>query len=108
MAARVRTKKERRPTITCSPDAEIIYGEWVSPAVFQQDALDGSPLLSTVDSTFWSESEIERLGSKTTPASMNQADHTAKSDSLADNITSMLSILPLILGCPLPTECFHW
>ena len=50
---------KRRPTIDCSNNAEIVYGDWV-PCLFPIDSED-SPSTSTVDHTFWSEIEIQAL-----------------------------------------------
>jgi hypothetical protein len=108
MASRYRGTKERRPTISCSPDAEIVYGEWVCPAVYQEDESDESPVLSTMDRTFWSESEITRLSSQPKSIPKQETKQSSDSDSQSEKISSMLTFLPSILGCPLPTECFSW
>ncbi len=109
MAGQVRTPtKVRRPTIACSPDAEIVYGEWVCPALYRDDESEESPVLSTIDSTFWSESEIKRLSSHPKPSARHEIKTTFEPDVPTENISSMLTILPSFLGCPLPTACFNW
>jgi hypothetical protein len=100
-----------RPEIHCpvSEGARGVY--WGRGLDFSQDAQEESPVLSTVDQSFWSESEIESRRTKPLAADiqagncqMIQGDHSKTEVT----VPAIVSVLPSMLGCPLPYSCFEW
>jgi hypothetical protein len=87
----------------------VIYSEWERmPGTKNCLSLDTevSPVLATVDDTFWSEHDINIL--RTTDNRLSVQCVTKDLNDPTGNEKMVVSVIPSILGCPLPPSCFRW
>ena len=96
-----------------SGTSRAIYIDWMQniqeiPGKIRDQTLDDeeSPVLATVDHTFWSETDIHALRSRS--VSNTPRGSEAGNEPSAVDVKTMATALPFIFGCPLPPSCFSW
>ena len=107
--------ENKSPPIGSSLASAIVFNGWFKAIGGTQpsgekcgaaDESEESPVLATVDHTFWSDSDITAL--RTQEIRLTQPSLDVGEELPESQLSLVVSVLPAILGCPLPPSCFSW